>query len=177
MSESRTKSQTDGVDLFPFALSARQVSEQIEKMRRNRLLRSKVVNLDEYRVLRQHQEPATVLVVDDERALGQALVRILEQEGYRVMAVDGPEALQQAIESHPLDLILLDIRLPWLNALEFCAALKSERALRDIPVVLLSGPVAKEDVRKGFEAGCDEYLTKPVDMQRLVRTFKYMLKR
>jgi len=177
MGESRTKSQTDGVNLSPFALSARQLSQQIETMRRNRLLWGKVVNLDEYRMLRRHQEPATVLVVDDERALRQALVRVLEQEGYRVIAVDGPEALQRAIESHPVDLILLDLQLPWLNGLEFCAALKSERALRDIPVVLLCGQAAKEDIRKGFEAGCDEYLAKPVDTQRLVRTLKYMLKR
>jgi DNA-binding response OmpR family regulator len=42
-------------------------------------------------------------------------------------------------------------------------------------VILLSGHVSKDDIRKGFEAGCDEYLTKPVDMNRLVRTLKYMI--
>jgi CheY-like chemotaxis protein len=175
MNESRSKSQTEGVELSPLALSARQLSQQIEKMRRDRLLRSKVVNLDEYRVLRQREEPATVLVVDDERALRQTLVRILEQEGYRVIAVEGPEALQQAIEANPFDLVLMDLQLPWINGLEFCAALKSQPTLRDIPVVLLSGRAAKADVRQGFEAGCDEYLVKPVDAQRLVRTVKYML--
>jgi len=177
MSESSSKSQTDGVNLSPLSLSARQLSQQIEKMRRNRVLQGKVVDLDEYRVLRQLQEPAMVLVVDEERALRQALTHRLEQEGYRVVAVDGPEALTQAIAATPFDLILLDLQLPWLNGLELCAALKAERSLRDIPVVLLSGRGSKADVRKGFEVGCDEYLTKPLDMPRLVRTLKYMLKR
>lgn len=162
--------------LSPFALSARQLSQQIEKMRRDRVLRGKVVNLEEYRQMRERREPATVLVVDDERALSQALSRLLEKEGFRVTAVAGAEELRRALETVPVDLILLDIQLPWLNGLEFCSALKAEPALRDIPVILLSGHVSKDDIRKGFEAGCDEYLTKPVDTNRLARTLKYMLK-
>jgi len=177
MSESRTNSKAEGVSLSPFALSARQLSQQIAQMRRNRLLRVKVVNLEEYRLVRQLQEPLTVLLVDDERQLRQALARILEQEGFRVIAVEGADDLRRAIEAHPFDLILLDIQLPWLNGLEFCATLKGQPSLRDIPVILLSGHVSKDDIRKGFEAGCDEYLTKPVDANRLVRTLKFMLQR
>jgi len=175
MSESRGKSKSEGVNFSPFALSARQLSQQIERMRRDRVLRGKVVNLEEYRQMRERREPATVLVVDDERSLCQALARILEKEGLRVVAVAGDDELRRAIETNPVDIILLDIQLPWLDGLEFCSALKAEPALRDIPVILLSGHVSKDDIRKGFEAGCDEYLTKPLDMNRLVRTLKYMI--
>jgi DNA-binding response OmpR family regulator len=116
-----------------------------------------------------------ILVVEDDAALLSGLRDNLEYEGYEVLtARDGVAALT-VISANKPDLILLDIQLPWLNGLEFCSTLKAERALREIPVILLSGHVSKDDIRKGFEAGCDEYLTKPVDINRLLRTLKYML--
>ena len=177
MGESGSKSKTRAADFSAFALSARQLSEQIEAMRRNRVLHGKVVSLDEFRQLRQHREPATVLVVDDDRALREELARALEAQGFQAVTVDGAEQFRSAIAAHPVDLILLDADLPWLDGLEFCAVLKGQRALRDIPVILTGGEVSKNDARKGFEAGCDEYLTKPLDMERLVRTLRYMLQR
>lgn len=177
MSESHGKTKPEGGSVSPLVLSARQLSQQIEQMRRHRVLRGKVVSLEEYRRMRERSEPATVLVVDDERPFCQALARLLEAQKFRVLVVSEAEELRAAIASTPIDLILLDIHLPWLNGLEFCSTLKALPALREIPVILLSAQVSKEEIRKGFEAGCDEYLTKPVDINRLVRTLKYMLQR
>jgi CheY-like chemotaxis protein len=104
-----------------------------------------------------------ILVVDD-AALNLKLTHILlRNEGYRVVtATDAEQAIVILDSLHP-DLILIDIQLPGMDGLEFTRRLKQDSRTRDIAVVALTACAMKGDDLKGFAAGCDGYITKPID--------------
>jgi CheY-like chemotaxis protein len=110
----------------------------------------------------------TILVVDD-NAMNLKLARmLLEAKGYKIhTAVDGFEALKLAEELHPLHLILLDIQLPGIDGFEVARRLKENPATREIPVVALTAYAMKGDEEKARAAGCDGYITKPIDTTKL----------
>lgn len=110
----------------------------------------------------------TVLVVDDDELTRQLLESLLEMEGgYRLMfAKDGSEALELA-NSSPPDVILLDIVMPGIDGFEVCRQLRANPALRQVPIVLLTGLEGRASRLKGLEAGADEFLNKPVDLVEL----------
>jgi two-component system, OmpR family, phosphate regulon response regulator PhoB len=111
---------------------------------------------------------ATVLIVDDEPSIVQLVRLTLEGVQVRVVeAVDGATALEQATALRP-DLVLLDVDLPDLDGLEVCRRLKAEPALAHAKVVMLTAAAQQEDVKRGFAAGADEYLTKPFSPLRLL---------
>ena len=107
-----------------------------------------------------------ILVVDDDQTVCEVMARYLEREGFVVRtATGGREGLQLARELHPAA-ITLDINMPDLDGWTVLAALKGDPQLADIPVVL----VTIEDNRsRGYSLGATEYMTKPIDRERLVR--------
>jgi len=116
----------------------------------------------------------TILVVDD-AALNLKLTNILlRKEGFRVItATDAEQALTILVSGHP-DLILIDIQLPGMDGLELTRRLKQDSGTRDIVVVALTACAMKGDDLKAFAAGCDGYITKPIDTGSLgaqLRTF------
>lgn len=116
----------------------------------------------------------TVLVVDDEAAIAEAVRARLASEGYRVVvASDGPGALEAA-EEHPPDLVVLDLMLPGMDGLEVCRRLQAARA---VPVLMLTARSGEEDTVAGFEAGADDYLTKPFSARELIARIQAVLRR
>lgn len=116
----------------------------------------------------------TVLVVDDEAAIAEAVRARLASEGYRVVvASDGPGALEAAAASQP-DLVVLDLMLPGMDGLEVCRRLQ---ASRPVPVLMLTALSGEEDTVAGFEAGADDYLTKPFSIRELVVRVRAILRR
>lgn len=106
----------------------------------------------------------TVLVVDDEEAIAEAVRARLESEGYRVLvAADGPEAIQICDDEHP-DLVVLDLMLPGMDGLEVCKIIQRERW---IPVLMLTARTEESDKVAGFAVGADDYLTKPFELREL----------
>jgi class 3 adenylate cyclase len=100
----------------------------------------------------------------------------LHHSGYEVVvARDGEEALALAHEHHP-DLILLDIMMPKLDGIEVCRRLKGDAAFPFTPIIMVTAMADTKDVVAGFEAGGDDYLTKPVDQQALVARVRSMLR-
>jgi CheY-like chemotaxis protein/signal transduction histidine kinase len=111
----------------------------------------------------------TVLVVDDDPLVQHLLRGQLEQEGFRVLvAVDGVEGLTMARESRP-HVIILDIHLPRLDGWQVLAELKSDPALVNIPVVILS---VEEQRARAFSFGACEYLVKPIEADRLLNVVR-----
>jgi len=109
-----------------------------------------------------------ILVVDDEIYIVHILDFSLGMEGYEVLtALDGEQALEKARLEHP-DLIVLDIMMPKLDGYETCKMLKSDESTRNIPVILLSAKGRNVDQKVGFEAGADDYITKPFSPRKLV---------
>src|ERR1700685_1618111 len=93
------------------SISTKKLVDKIEKMTREKIVKEKVVSLDDFRNLKKKDEPKTLLVVDDDETMRQALKRIFEGEGYRVLvAADGTQ-LSQVLDEGPLELIVLDIGL------------------------------------------------------------------
>jgi putative two-component system response regulator len=110
----------------------------------------------------------TVLVVEDDAHNRVLLTHLLERAGYRaVTADDGPSGLAAAFEIAP-DLVLLDVRLPGMDGLEICRRLRSDPRTVALPVVLLTGHTAIDDVVAGLDAGADDFLAKPFDEAELL---------
>jgi len=110
----------------------------------------------------------SILVVDDSDLLRNILREELEAEGYRVsVAETGEKALTLARDVRP-DLILLDVMLPEMDGYEVCRQLKGESATSQIPVLMLSSRNDLKDKLAGFDAGADDYLTKPFFTKELV---------
>jgi DNA-binding response OmpR family regulator len=118
--------------------------------------------------------PQTVLVVDDEEAIAEAVRARLESEGYRVVvALDGPQALETAESERP-DLVVLDLMLPGMDGLEVCRQLQRERW---VPVLMLTAKTEEADKVAGFAVGADDYLTKPFSLRELAVRVRAILRR
>ncbi|MFF5207394.1 response regulator transcription factor [Streptosporangium sp. NPDC000396] len=120
-------------------------------------------------------ETARVLVVDDEPALREALQSSLEFEGYRVgLAPDGQAALE-ALGREPYDLVLLDVMMPRLDGLTACRRLRA--AGNHVPVLMLTARDAVGDRVSGLDAGADDYLVKPFELDELLARVRALLRR
>jgi DNA-binding response OmpR family regulator len=116
----------------------------------------------------------TVLVVDDEEAIAEAVRARLESEGYRVLvAGDGPQAIRVNDEQHP-DLVVLDLMLPGMDGLEVCKEIQRERWT---PVLMLTARTEEADKVAGLAVGADDYLTKPFSLRELTARVKAILRR
>lgn len=156
--------------------NTRKLIEKIEKVTKEKITREKVVSLDDFRALKKQEEPKTILVVDDDETMRNALKRIFESEGLRVLlAADGTQ-LSQVLDESPLELIVLDIGLPWINGFELCKLMKENPDIKNIPLVFISARTAELDVRRGFEVGCDDYIKKPFDVDEIKSTVRTLLK-
>jgi cyclic di-GMP phosphodiesterase len=116
-------------------------------------------------------DPARVLIVDDLEENLEVFSDILEPEGYRIStASNGREAVDKAF-AEPPDLVIMDVSMPKMNGIEACRLLKQDERTRFVPIVLVTALVAREDRIAGKEAGCDDFLSKPVDFEELkIRT-------
>lgn len=108
-----------------------------------------------------------ILLVEDNEMNRDMLSRRLERKGHRVVvAQDGRQGYLLARSERP-DLILMDLSLPVMDGWEVTRLLKSNGSTRHIPIIVLTAHALVSDREKAFEAGCDDYDTKPVDFGRL----------
>ncbi len=113
-----------------------------------------------------------ILIADDELRLRKVVSLHLKKSGFDVYeAGNGQQAVDMAKELLP-DVIVLDVMMPEKTGLEACAEIKSIRELASIPVVLLTAMAESDDIKKGREAGADEYLTKPFSPKELIDIIK-----
>lgn len=115
-----------------------------------------------------------ILVVDDERAIGDILKINLEREGYAVaVAMDGEEGANMALSLNP-DLVLLDVMLPKMDGFEVCKKIRRES---EVPIVMLTARTEEIDKILGLELGADDYVTKPFSVRELMARVKANLRR
>ena len=118
-----------------------------------------------------------VLIVEDEEDIAELLEYNLQRHGYVPTSVHtGEDGLNESREAIP-DLILLDLMLPGLSGLEVCRRLKGDAATENIPVIMLTAKGEEEDIIAGFEAGADDYVTKPFRPKILLARVKAVLRR
>ena len=109
-----------------------------------------------------------ILLVEDNEMNRDMLSRRLMRKGYEVvLAADGQSGVAMALSDNP-HLILMDMSLPILDGWEAARRLKADEATRQIPVIALTAHAMSGDREKAIEAGCDDYDTKPVEMERLL---------
>ncbi|MBP3355642.1 MAG: response regulator transcription factor [Rikenellaceae bacterium] len=119
----------------------------------------------------------TILLVDDETDILEFMSYNLHREGYRVYtATTGVDAVRTALEVHP-HLIVLDVMMPEMNGMETCAELRRHKQTEQTLIMFLTARSEDESQIAGFEAGADDYITKPVRVQVLVSRIKALLKR
>src|SRR5215470_17779711 len=117
-----------------------------------------------------------ILIVDDENAARTALEFLLRREGYEVRdASDGETALTECATFRP-DLILLDILMPGIDGFEVCRRIKATPETRLTPVVLITGLSDTEDRIQGINAGADDFLSKPIDINELLARTRSLLR-
>src|ERR1700689_2666501 len=117
----------------------------------------------------------TILVVDDAPVSLKLTDILLRKEGYKVHATtDAEQALALLRSLHP-DLVLVDIQLPGMSGLELPRRIKQDSRTRDIVVVALTACAMKGDDAKAFQAGCDGYITKPIETLTLARQVREYL--
>ncbi|MDD5581881.1 MAG: response regulator [Candidatus Marinimicrobia bacterium] len=118
-----------------------------------------------------------ILVVDDEENIRKLVQYNLVLDGHEViLAEDGKEGLEKARQEMP-DLILLDIMMPEMDGLEVCSRLKKDPEMRDIPIFMLSAKGQMKDLEDAFEAGADNYITKPFDVDKLSEIIQFKMKK
>ncbi|MEO7242998.1 MAG: response regulator [Variovorax sp.] len=118
---------------------------------------------------------AKILLVEDNEMNRDMLSRRLIRRGFEVViASDGAEALEAAALERP-DLILMDMSLPTLDGWEAARRLKADATLCGIPVIALTAHAMSGDRERAIEAGCDEFDTKPVELERLLTKMDKLL--
>jgi two-component system response regulator MprA len=119
--------------------------------------------------------PPRVLVADDDRAIRESLARALELEGYEVATVvDGVEALTH-VHQDTFDALVVDVMMPGVDGLAVCRVLRAEGDRT--PVLMLTARVETPDRVAGLDAGADDYLPKPFDLDELLARLRALLRR
>lgn len=157
-------------------INAQDLIDKIEKITKARMASGEVVQLDNFRDLKNKIEAKTLLIIEDDETMRSAMKRIFELDGFVVkLAADGTE-LSAVLEDSSPDLILLDIGLPWLNGFELAQLLKEHKDLKKIPLVFVSGKTSEEDIKKAFEIGADDFVKKPFEIEKIKKTVHALLK-
>jgi CheY-like chemotaxis protein len=118
---------------------------------------------------------AKVLLVEDNEMNRDILSRRLSRRGYVVVfAMDGQQGVEMARSEKP-DIILMDMSLPVMDGWEATRRIKSDGAMRNAPVIGLTAHAMSGDREKALKAGCDDYDTKPVELDRLIEKIERLL--
>lgn len=118
-----------------------------------------------------------VLVVDDNVINLKLVCDLLECAGIEVSRAEDAQSARSALEAARPNLVLMDIGLPDMNGLELTRRLRADDRFRTLPIIALTAFAMKGDDRKALEAGCDGYITKPVDTRTFVSQIERFLRR
>lgn len=116
-----------------------------------------------------------ILIVDDDKNIRYLLSEVLQMEKYGVLTADNGETALSVIDKEHVDLVVVDITMPKMDGYEFTRTVRETRA--DLPILMISAKQLPEDRKKGFTAGIDDYMSKPLDMEEFVLHVKALLRR
>ncbi len=118
-----------------------------------------------------------ILIIEDEEHIVELIKFNLESNGYKVSyAFNGRDGLKR-VEMEKPDLVLLDLMLPEIDGIEVCNRIKTNRDIKDIPIIMLTAKGSETDKIIGLEIGADDYMTKPFSIRELLTRIKVILRR
>lgn len=156
-------------------IDTKDLVQKIEKLTKERMAKSEVLSMEDIRKLKEHKISRTLLIIEDDETIRAALKRVFEGEGYKVLAAADGTQLSHVLDDSAVDLIMLDVGLPWINGFELAEMMKSNDDLKDIPLIFLSARTSDTDVKRGFEVGADDYIKKPFDIEKIKRTVNTLI--
>lgn len=122
--------------------------------------------------------PARILIIDDDRLMREILSRTLRKQGYSVVTTTSGDEGLASLEKDPYDLVLCDVIMPGMDGIEVCRRLRARAAFRSLPIILLTALSKVEDVVRGLEAGANDYLGKPFhEAELLARIVAHLIHR
>ena len=116
-----------------------------------------------------------ILVVDDDKNTRRLMRAVLEAENYAVTTAENGEDALKAMEREHIDLVVLDVMMPKMDGYEFTKTLRSVQ--NELPILMVSAKQLPSDKKKGFLAGTDDFMTKPVDEEEMLLRIKALLRR
>lgn len=119
--------------------------------------------------------PQTILLVDDDTGVREALEYMLSSQGYRVVCAEDGGHVPEALAENSVDLVLMDVVMPGRGGLEICREIKSHAETRMLPVVLITGAANEESRVEGIESGADDFILKPVRRLELLARVRQLL--
>ena len=118
-----------------------------------------------------------ILIVDDQPINVKLLHVVLRKNGYTTLeAIDGKQGVEMARDQRP-DIILMDKNMPVMDGLEATRILKGDNTTKDIPIICISSSAMKGDREIILESGCDEYISKPVDIYKVLEIVAQYIQR
>ncbi len=118
---------------------------------------------------------ATILVIEDDITFLSLLNAHLSGAGHAVQPAEDAAIALRAIVTSPPDLIVLDMHVPYLDSVEILEAIRSDPATRDIPVIVLTGSADDETYARAYKVGVQDYFTKPVQSEDLIKAIATQL--
>ena len=117
-----------------------------------------------------------ILIVDDEAEFLELMRSALEIRGFDVVTASNAVEAGMEISGKLPELILMDIRMPGINGLQACEAIKRNPITQDVPIIIISALAGDSDIKKARKIGISDYFIKPVDMEKLINRIKELLK-
>jgi two-component system cell cycle response regulator DivK len=111
-----------------------------------------------------------VLIVEDNQLNAKLFSDILEFNGYKILCLDDGIDLIKKLEGFSPDIILMDIQLPTISGFDLIKIIRNNAKFKDVPIIAITAFVFKEEIEKIMKAGCNEYLSKPIDIKNFVAT-------
>ncbi|HSI68897.1 MAG TPA: response regulator transcription factor [Gillisia sp.] len=121
------------------------------------------------------EEKTKILVVDDDSGIGEMLQTLLEFYGFEVTVTEKPDEAENIIQQKEIDLVMLDMLISGVNGTDVCAGIRENENTKDVPVLMMSalhdaGPKCKE-------AGADDFMAKPFEMEDLIKKINHILEK
>lgn len=120
--------------------------------------------------------PPLILYVEDNPANRMLIRRLLSAAGYDLLEAEDAQAMRRLLETARPDLILMDLHLPGVDGFTLIQELRSRPEFKHVPIIALTADVLRDTPAKCYEAGCDGYIPKPIDVDRFLETIEAFLK-
>lgn len=117
-----------------------------------------------------------VLIVDDEPKFADVMAACIRSLGYDIIIAHSGEEGCSLADRCPPDLILTDVNMPRMSGLDFCRRLREQETFREVPIIMVTAAASEKEIAEGFEAGADDYVTKPIRMLELTARVRSMLR-